>query len=166
MGQRSTSAMFAERGLRCTRQRVEVFEALMASCEHPTAEELHRIVNERPPVSEAGCCEDEGDGGDGADGRVSLATVYNTLDALCRVGLARRLVCACGGARYDADLREHLHVTTSDGRVFDVPDDLGRELLRRIPGETLEAVGDRLGVRIRRVRVEFEGEAMEPARRE
>jgi len=158
LGRTDTHTLFGERGLRCTRQRVEVFEALVASCEHPTAEELHKIVNERLPLSGGECCEDEGDGGESGEGRVSLATVYNTLDALCRVGLARRLVCSCGGARYDADLREHLHVTTADGRVLDVPDDLGACVLDRIPAETLKAVGDRLGVRIRRVRVEFEGE--------
>ncbi len=164
MGRPSTSALFAERGLRCTRQRVEVFEALASSSAHPTAEELHRIVNERPARTDLGCCEDEGDDGESEEGRVSLATVYNTLDVLCRVGLARRLVCPCGGARYDGDLREHLHVTTTDGRVFDVPEDLGAAMLGRIPAEALEAVGERLGVRIRRVRVEFEGEAIETAR--
>lgn len=169
MGRPSTSALFAESGLRCTRQRVEVFEALMGSCEHPTAEELHRIVCERRASAgslgsldsgDCGCGDDEVESGESGEGRVSLATVYNTLDALCRVGLARRLMCPCGGARYDADLRDHLHVTTTDGRVLDVPEDLGEALLRRIPAETLEAVGDRLGVRIRRVRVEFEGEAV------
>lgn len=156
LGRTDTHTLFGERGLRCTRQRVEVFEALMASCEHPTAEELHKIVNERPPLSGGECCEDEGE--ESGEGRVSLATVYNTLDALCRVGLARRLVCACGGARYDADLREHLHVTTEDGKVLDVPEDLGGRVLERIPAEALREVGERLGVKIRRVRVEFEGE--------
>lgn len=116
-------SLMSSRGVRCTRQREGVFSALACCKSHPTAEELHRIANTG----------DDRRSTDGPErslrpapaGPVSLATVYNTLDALCRAGLVRRLPAANGGsgggARYEADLTDHLHLTLSDGRVRDVP---------------------------------------------
>ncbi len=155
--------LFAERGLRCTRQRMEIFSALAGSKTHPTAEELHRIVNDRAPRDASWCDADAAGSEDGPC--VSLATIYNALEALCRVGLVRRLPSASvssagaigGGARYEADLHEHLHLTTPDGAVHDLPDDLGRRLLERIGPELVREVEARMGVRIGRVNIELFG---------
>lgn len=106
----------ADRNIRCTRQRVEVYRALAATRCHPTAEELHRLVQAESPGT-------------------SLATVYNTLEALCDAGLARRLPSPSGAARYDADLSEHVHAVGSDGRVIDLPPELGAEILSALPPE-------------------------------
>ena len=126
--------LFLEHGLRCTRQRVVVYRALAGTNSHPTAEELHSLV-----------CPDLG---------LSLATVYNVLEAFCRTGLCRKLpVCGCG-ARFDADLSDHPHVVTDDGRVMDVPADLGARLAAAIPSELLDEIGDRVGAPVRRIRVE------------
>jgi Fe2+ or Zn2+ uptake regulation protein len=111
----STRELFAGRRLRCTAQRRALYETLVREDGHPTAEELFRRV--KPQMS-----------------RLSLATVYNTLEVLCRVGLARKLPTNNGCCRYDADTREHLHVIyRDDGLIEDVPDELGRRLIRQLP---------------------------------
>ena len=70
-----TAQLFASRGLRCTRQRRAIYDALAASRKHPTADELYRHV-----VDDCGDC------------GVSLATVYNTLHDLVALGEIRPLL--------------------------------------------------------------------------
>lgn len=121
-------------GLRCTRQRAVVYEALRGTTSHPTAEELLAMVR---PV-EAG---------------ISLATVYNTLDALCERGLVRRLASGAGACRFDATVEDHAHVTLADGRVVDVPGDIDERLRRGIDGRALRALAETLGVEVDRLEV-------------
>jgi len=139
-----TRTLFMRQGLRCTKQRAEIFDALAECRTHPTAEELFWLVRERKP-----------------DLGLSLATVYNTLEALCSATLCRKLppTTSDAGARYDADLHEHLHVATGDGRVLDVPDDLGAKLIESIPRALLEDVEQRMGVRITSVQIGLNAEA-------
>lgn len=128
-----TRRLFTEHGLRCTRQRVAIYDRLMACKGHPTAEELFEDVRH------------------GCDG-LSLATVYNTLEALCEAGLCRRLSLSCGCARFDADLRPHLHLLNDDtGEIHDVPGDLSRRLLHDLSDDVLRDIEQRLGVQIDRV---------------
>ncbi|MCB9837808.1 MAG: transcriptional repressor [Phycisphaeraceae bacterium] len=139
-----TRTLFKRKGLRCTRQREAIFETL-SMCElHPTAEELFWMVREQRP-------------GLG----LSLATVYNTLEALCGATLCRKLppTRSDAGARYDADLHEHLHLSTEDGRVLDVPDDLGAKLIESVPRALLDSIEQRMGVRIHAVRIGLFGES-------
>jgi Fe2+ or Zn2+ uptake regulation protein len=98
--------LFSTHGLRCTQQRRAIYEALVSTDSHPTAEELHQMI----------------DGGGG----LSLATVYNTLEAFCQAGLCQKLAAANGSCRYDGDISDHLHVKDAQtGRIRDVPEDLG-----------------------------------------
>jgi Fe2+ or Zn2+ uptake regulation protein len=127
---------FAERGLRCTRQRVQIYKALEASKAHPTAEELFWLVRE-------------------SDQDLSLATVYNTLDAFCVHGLCRRLATSAGPARYDADLSTHLHVQDQEGRIHDVPPDLSQRLLDAVGPDLLQEIGRATGQRITGARIEL-----------
>jgi len=143
-----TRELFAKHSLRCTRQRMAVYEALV-SCEgHPTAEELFRIVKPRTE-------------------RLSRATVYNTLEALASVWLVRRMPTTDGGSRYDADTTSHLHLCLGDGaEIVNVPSELSRRLLESLPGDTLGRIGDALGVRITGLFIQLHGvpapEAEEP----
>lgn len=126
---------FTRSGLRRTRQREVVYRALAHACSHPTAEELLRLAHDHTRD-------------------LSLATVYNTLDALVRAGLCRRIAPAAGGAwRYDADMHPHAHVTREDGSLIDLPDDLSQRLLRLDP-DLLAEVERRLGVKVRGVAVQ------------
>jgi len=117
-------------GLRCTRQREVIYEALAATKAHPTAEELFSSVRSVEPG-------------------LSLATVYNTLDALTACGLVRRLPCPSGACRFDAATHDHVHLSTSDGRIVDAPEDLSDRLLSGIPAEVIAELEQRMGVRVR-----------------
>ncbi len=139
------AALFADRGLRCTRQRQDVYSALAATTAHPTAEELHGLV-----LAGAGEAPEEA---------VSLATVYNTLEALTDAGLVRKIPTPEGGARYDADTSDHMHLMLGDGAVRDVPEDLGRRFLEHIPGSLVEELERRMGVTVRRVSVNVVADA-------
>jgi Fe2+ or Zn2+ uptake regulation protein len=126
----SIRELFAGRHLRCTAQRHALYEALLRDNSHPTAEELFRQV--KPLMS-----------------RLSLATVYNTLEALCKVGLARKLPTNNGRCRYDADTSEHLHVCfRDDGVIEDVPDELGDRLIQQLPRSVITQIERELGVEV------------------
>jgi Fe2+ or Zn2+ uptake regulation protein len=123
--------LFESHGLRCTRQREVLYQALAATKSHPTADELFQAVK----------AQEEG---------LSLATVYNTLDAFSEVGLVRRLPCSHGSGpcRFDADTTDHVHLATPDGRVQDVPHDLSRQLLAGIPSQAITDLERRMGVKV------------------
>jgi len=133
-------SLFAEHGLRFTRQRSSVYQALYGTDSHPTADELFRLVSR----------DEQG---------ISLATVYNTLEAFCRCGLAQKLATDSTCARYDASMHNHLHLRNHrTGEVADVPDDLGKQLLERLPHDVMKHIEEKLGFRIQQVKIEFVGE--------
>lgn len=135
-------SLFAEHGLRCTRQRRALYQVLAASKDHPTADDLHRRLN----VIATG---------------MSLATVYNTLEAFCNAGLAQRLPGAGnnGSARFDATNYEHLHARDlATGNVADVPEHLSQRILEAIPPHLLEEIEDHLGFEIDQLQIELLGE--------
>lgn len=138
--------LFATHGLRCTRQRLALYAALETSDAHPTADELFRLVGDTDP-------------------NISLATVYNTLEAFCESGLARKLpgTGSNGSARYDAGRDPHLHVRCRDtGRIADVPDDLGRKIMNHIPAAAVKQLEAELGFKVDHVQIELVGEYTEP----
>ena len=85
----SQVAAFAEHcrksGLSVTRQRLAIFEALAASREHPSAEDIHRAVRKRIP-------------------HLSLATVYKNLEALRDIGAVSDVNALHEHGRYEAAL--------------------------------------------------------------
>lgn len=143
--------LFSVRGLRCTRQRLAIYQALAATQKHPTAEELFRLVSNRIRG-------------------LSLATVYNTVEAFCHVGLALKLPgCSAvagnnghrkgnGPARYDAAVENHIHLRClNTGCVADLPDELGRLLLSQIDADLLRQVEQQMGFKLERVHIELLG---------
>jgi Fe2+ or Zn2+ uptake regulation protein len=135
--------LFRERSLRHTRQREVVYAALAAMKTHPTADELYQRALAHDAAGE-----------NVGDADLSLATVYNTLDALCDAGLAHRLPSATGPCRFDADTSSHAHLLSGDGSVTDLPEDLSRRLLEALPREALDEVSRRMGVRVDRVNLQ------------
>lgn len=95
----------AARGLRRTQHRQRVYDMLVAHRDHPTAEELFLRVKQTTPD-------------------ISLATVYNCLDALIQCGLVRQVTVDRAAARFCANMREHFHFhcEVCDG-LFDIPFD-------------------------------------------
>ncbi len=126
----TTRDLFADHNVRCTAQRRALYEALVRDKGHPTAEELYRTV--MPDTC-----------------HLSLATVYNTLETLCKIGLARKLPTNDGCCRYDADTSEHLHVCfRDDGEIIDVPSELGGKLLDQGRRSIVSEVERELGVEV------------------
>jgi len=139
LGDEAIARLFAEHGLRCTRQRLALYRALAEHAEHPTAEALFEQSGEDEQTR-------------------SLATVYNTLEAFCRAGLAQKIDGQGGPARYDATVHDHLHVRDkTTGDVRDVPDDLSEQILDHLPRELIEELERRVGFSIQRVQIEFQG---------
>lgn len=133
--------MMADRGLRFTRQRACVLEALEDGGRHPTAEEVHRRVRKSLPA-------------------VSLATIYKSLDALVDVGLARKLNAGDGPARYDAIVVEHPHLRDMHtGQLMDLPGRLAERMVPSLPAELLQEIQRETGFEVCDVRVELVGRA-------
>jgi len=133
----STRDIFTRHGLRCTPQRRAIYDALRNTPAHPTAEAIYRQVQ-------------------GMTDSISLATVYNTLDALVEAGLAHKIPSENGCCRYDANLDEHLHLRIAgSGEIRDVPPELSREFLRSIPREIIERIEQATGSRIDSISVQF-----------
>jgi Fur family transcriptional regulator, peroxide stress response regulator len=110
-------ARLAASGRRMTRQRVAVFDHLQKADQHPTAEDLYRLVKLTIPS-------------------ISLATVYKALDALVDSGLTTRLLAASGPCRYDARSDHHYHLRcVRSGVVEDVPTTFDPDLIARIDPE-------------------------------
>ncbi|MGB3614692.1 MAG: Fur family transcriptional regulator [Elainellaceae cyanobacterium] len=86
----SITAELKARGLRVTPQRYAIYASLKARKDHPTAELLLDDINQNFPTS-------------------SQATVYNSLQTLCDVGLVREVLLEHGVARYDANVQPHHH---------------------------------------------------------
>lgn len=123
-------------GLRCTRQRELVYRALASTTAHPTADELYQRLHTEP--------QDAGD----HDASLSLATIYNTLEAFCSAGLIRKIAApdGKGPCRYDADLSDHAHAAFPDGRLVDVPPDLSRRIAPPLTPDLAQELANRLGV--------------------
>src|SRR6266481_9768285 len=98
----SLNARLATKGFRFTPQRQQVYTVLLHKRDHPTAEEVFiRAKHDRPEIS--------------------MATVYNCLDALVKCGLVRQVTLDRGAARFCPNMSEHCHFycDTCD-RVFDI----------------------------------------------
>lgn len=136
-----THVLFAEKGLRATRQRTAIYEALLATKKHPTAEELFESVQRTCPG-------------------MSRATVYNNIDALAEAALIQVLPPEGhnGPARYDATVDQHIHVRDAKtGRVADAPETLSASLVDSLPKEVIAQIEEAMGFKCDRIRVELVG---------
>ncbi|HEY2828073.1 MAG TPA: transcriptional repressor [Pirellulales bacterium] len=101
-------------GCRYTAQRQAVYAYLEQVEHHPTAEQVYRAVRRRIP-------------------QISLATVYNALEALVESQLANRLTNGAGSARYDCGGDDHYHLRDlKTGEVRDLPIEFDRQLLNKL----------------------------------
>jgi Fe2+ or Zn2+ uptake regulation protein len=127
-------------GLRCTTQRLAVYDHLCRAPHHPTAEEVFQSVRAEIP-------------------KISLATVYKALEALVAVGVATRLTPGDGAdsARYDARRDDHYHFRClRTGEVHDLPTRFDPELIAKLDPE-LFAFLNRQGFQITGYRLELLG---------
>ena len=97
-------------GSRITRQRELIFGILIDELNHPTAEEVYSRAKKELPG-------------------ISLATVYNGLEALVSCGLIKQVHFERASTRFCPNLKEHAHFQCEQtGQVFDVP--LGQDAFR------------------------------------
>ncbi len=121
--------IFHRNNLRCTHQRELVYVGLASTRCHPTAEELYQSLHAQDP-------------------NISLATVYNTLDALSEVGLVRKVPTPAGPCRYDAETTPHVHISLPDGRLVDAPEEVSARVLAALPQDVLDELAAAHGVTI------------------
>lgn len=99
----------AASGLRLTPQRERVYEELTAHRNHPTAEQVFLRVKQNMPD-------------------ISMATVYNCLDALVKCGLVRLVSVDRAAARYCPNMQEHFHFHCERcGGIFDIDFDVAAQ---------------------------------------
>jgi len=98
------------KGLRMTRQRSEVYKVLMGYRDHPTAGEIFERAKQNMSS-------------------ISLATVYNCLEALVQHGVVRQVNFERESSRYCPNLSEHGHFhDEGSGKIIDVPLKKGAKL--------------------------------------
>lgn len=83
--------MLKERGLRVTHQRLAIYEYLISSEQHPSAEEIYEALSPNIPS-------------------MSPATVYKTLDVLVEMGLALKLGFGDDVNRYEGNPAPHINL--------------------------------------------------------
>lgn len=92
----------AARGFRATAQREHVYRVLVRQPDHPTAEQVFLRAKRVMPD-------------------ISMATVYNCLDALVQSGLVREVNLDRAAMRYCPNMQEHGHFYCDDcGHVYDI----------------------------------------------
>lgn len=85
-----------------TKQRWEVYRLLMEQRDHPTANEVFIRIMDRLP-------------------NISLATVYNCLEALVQHGIVRQVNFDRDASRYCPNLEDHGHFhDQSSGTIHDI----------------------------------------------
>jgi Fur family transcriptional regulator, peroxide stress response regulator len=121
-----TAEALQSKGFRLTPHREAVHAYLAGVNHHPTAEEVYLAVKAQ-------------------GSRLSLATVYNALEALVEAGLASKLAFGDGSARYDirTDQHDHIHCLGC-GMLRDLPPRLRRESLGDVPEAGFQVTGYRL----------------------
>jgi Fe2+ or Zn2+ uptake regulation protein len=90
-------------GIQPSAQRVAVAQYVLATHEHPSADQVFRRVKKGFPM-------------------VSRATVYNTLNLFVGKGLLRAFVLAAGKIVFDPNTESHHHfIDEASGEIVDVP---------------------------------------------
>lgn len=106
----TASRMVRRAGVRMTRQRRAVLEAILESDDHPTAAQIF----ERASARISG---------------LSLATVYNCLETMSAAGIINKLHLHNGTSRYCPNLFPHAHFTDVDSNcIYDIHLKPGRSL--------------------------------------
>ena len=95
--------LLESKGVRATHQRISVYRAVCEHPIHPCASAIYDALKKDNPA-------------------LSLATVYNSVEALCGAGLLRRINVDDNESRYDADMSRHGHFKCDRcGKVIDFP---------------------------------------------
>ena len=117
-----------EKGFKVTPQRLAICQFVLSSKEHPKVEQVYEAVQKQHPT-------------------ISLATVYQTLHLLTKIGLLQELGFNGGSSRYDPNISPHLNIVCKNcGKIQDYESEsvmeflsqIDKELKHRIIGQNLE----------------------------
>jgi Fur family peroxide stress response transcriptional regulator len=112
-------------GLKLTPQRLAILEYLEDNKEHPSAEDIYKVVLKKFPT-------------------MSLATVYNTLQTLKQQGLVRELTIDPYKMRFDPQPAPHHHLICMDCRkIIDIHTKF-KIGLPETEGEGFEIIGNHI----------------------
>jgi len=117
MSSEALSQKLADSGLRNTPQREIIYSILTEKRDHPTAEEVFARVKAEMPT-------------------ISLATVYNCLEALVQCSLVRQVNFERGPTRYCPNLLPHAHFhdeVTGSTYDIDLPAGVIEQLRAQLP---------------------------------
>lgn len=99
---REFEALCRSKGLPLTVQRRAIFDAVLERDDHPTADQVFEVVQERIPG-------------------VSRTTVYRVLDTLVELGVVRRVQSTGNAVRFDGKTYRHDHLVCRQcGRMADL----------------------------------------------
>jgi Fe2+ or Zn2+ uptake regulation protein len=109
--------LLKDRGIRPSAHRLAVAECVLATDQHPSADQVLARVRRRFPM-------------------ISRATVYNTLNTLVEKGLLRELILAEGRVVFDPNTKAHHHfIDETSGVIEDIPwEALEVKRIDRLPG--------------------------------
>jgi Fur family peroxide stress response transcriptional regulator len=79
-----------QEGIKLTHQRLEIFRELMAVCDHPSAELIHKKLQKKLPT-------------------LAIDTVYRTLATFDELGIVKKLHFMGERTLFDANLEQHHH---------------------------------------------------------
>ena len=97
-------AALASKKLKITHQRIVVYQALILSKNHPTAEQIYDFIKSKNPS-------------------ITLATVYKTLETFTENHLINKVSSPQGAMRYDARIDNHNHIYISNtNEILDYDD--------------------------------------------
>ena len=97
-------AALASKKLKITHQRIVVYQALILSKNHPTAEQIYDSIKSKNPS-------------------ITLATVYKTLETFAENHLINKVSSPQGAMRYDARIDNHNHIYISNtNEILDYDD--------------------------------------------
>lgn len=126
MADKEIIQILTDNHLKVTPQRIAVLEVLMDLNSHPDADEIISYLRISYPA-------------------VSLATVYNCLDAFLKKGIIRKVNSSSDLMRYDTVADHHHHIYCSDtGEIKDFHDSELTSILKKyfsknpIPGFSIE----------------------------
>ena len=98
----NTAKILNQKNLKATPQRIAIYEYLLGTGDHPTAETIYAALKPAHP-------------------NLSLATVYKNVASLKDAGLLMEFSLGGEGCRYDARTYEHAHVVCRKcHKVFDI----------------------------------------------
>ncbi len=104
-----------ERSLKVTPKRIAIYNYLYSTKTHPTADEVYSEIKKDFP-------------------RISLATVYKTLDTFSKNNIILEINTGLGYSRYDADISLHAHLFCDKcGKLVDKHIDMtSEEILSKV----------------------------------